>query len=111
MPSGSFVKTLPLRPGSVQFNEFPPSDYWPFNRPSSPFAVDLFKISRLNDFALGFVNVYDVNRWPIATAVPFAAYVGDEWPQAPVGLVHFTRRVEMVEGKTVDFSLLIERAK
>lgn len=88
--------------------EFSPSGAMPFRSAAHTWRVQVMKASVIGDFLCGYMNVCDVMNMPVMSHVPFCAYIGNTWPQAPVGIVHAVKPFEYDGGYTL-FSVIIEK--
>lgn len=90
-------------------NRIDPSANWPFQSSASLFGVWFDNVSVLNDFLIGSLSVVTPYNSYVLNHVPFCVYVGDTWPQAPVGLVHGVAPYQVDDHSWVLFSVLFER--
>lgn len=109
MPSGTAQHTI--QQFALEYVYLPPSINVPFQSAAAPFALIFKDVTYLEEsqLAFGFVQLADPNMYPLTDMTPFMFYVGAEWPQSIVGMLHFHKMYEMVDDKKCQFSLLIER--
>lgn len=89
--------------------DFAPSGARPFQNAAWPWRVQVFKTTVVGNTLCGYMTVCDANNLPVMTHVPFCAYIGDVWPQAPVGIVHAVKPFHYDDGHML-FSVIIEKA-
>lgn len=90
--------------------EFAPSSVSPFQNAAWTWRVQVMKCSVIGDFLCGYMTVCDASNQPVMSHVPFCAYIGDYWPQAPVGIVHGVKPFAYDDGGYMLFSVIIEKA-
>lgn len=88
--------------------DFAPSGVSPFQNAAWTWQVQVFKCTVIGNMLCGYMTVCDANRLPVMSHVPFCAYIGEHWPQAPVGIVHGVKPFEYDDGYTL-FSVIIEK--
>lgn len=108
MPSGT--ARLTVRQFTTEYVYLPPSSNAPFQSAAAPFSLVFKDVTYLEEsqLAFGFVQFADPNGLPLSDMTPFMFYVGAEWPQSVVGMLHFHKMYE-IGPNNVQFSLLIER--
>lgn len=109
MPSGTARGIL--KQFHTHVVNLPPSVNTPFQNAAANYSLMFKDVVFLpqSELAFGFVQLSDPNHYPLSDLTPFMFYVGAEWPQSIVGMVHFHKMHEMADGKKCQFSLLIER--
>lgn len=107
-PSGkTYIKMIPG--GGLSYETFPPSSNRPFQNSAWQYKVCTSEVSYVNDFVYGYMSVYDAIGRPVMNRVPFCAYAGDQWIQAPVGMVHATVPDIADDGSYFLYTVLIEK--
>ncbi len=107
-PSGT-ARVRVTVPNVTSIHEIPPSGNYPFTNAAWTWRLQVCRATVVGNFVHGYMTVCDANNCPVMVDVPFVAYIGGNWPQAPVGVVHCTKPSEWDNGYFV-FSVLIEKA-
>lgn len=100
-----------LREVSNSMVYIPPSGNYPFQNAAACFQLQFANViaDTEEQLVMGLVRLYDCNSYPMTEMVPFIFYNGDQWPQAPIGMVHFPQMHEIGGNwKDLRFSLLFE---
>lgn len=93
---------------ALTYATFPPSGNGPFKSAAYTWAVQVTEVTCVNNFLYGYMTIVDWCNRPVMNCVPFCAYIGDVWPQAPVGIVHGAKP-DCVEGSFILYTVIIER--
>lgn len=104
--------TVTLVEGARTYVRIPASGNPPFQSPAYEFEVQIVHTASDDLFVYGMAQLRDSSCAILGNYIPFVYYNGDEWPQAPIGMIHWIERHKVYMGHEIyQFSLLFESAK